>query len=162
MLFVVFPLLFLIFYLCLYFCQFDYFVSQCAPPWLHHAWDSLCFLDLVDYFLSHVREVFSYYRFKYFLGSLFSLSSSSETNLGFSLLSQILAPLLQTNTGQESITQTQKPPKLNLTITYYRTKQYPDEIKAKINQNSNDHHHHHINPAPPNYHRSTTTTNFNI
>ena len=79
MLFVVFPLLFLIFYLCLYFCQFDYFVSQCAPPWLHHAWDSLCFLDLVDYFLSHVREVFSYYRFKYFLGSLFSLSSPSGT-----------------------------------------------------------------------------------
>ena len=33
----------------------------------------LCFLDLVDYFLSHVREVFSYYLFKCFLGSFLSL-----------------------------------------------------------------------------------------
>ena len=44
-------------------------------------------------------------------GSLFSLSSSSktnfETNSGFSLLPHILAPLLQTNTGQESINQIQ-------------------------------------------------------
>ena len=42
-------------------------------------------------------------------GSIFSLSSSFETNSGFSLLPHILAPLLQTNTGQESITQIQKP-----------------------------------------------------
>ena len=33
------------------------------------------FLDLVDYFLSHVREVFSYYFFKYFLDSFLSLFS---------------------------------------------------------------------------------------
>ena len=79
MLFVVFPLLFLIFYLCLYFRQFDYFVSRYVPPWVHPTWDSVCFLDLVDYFLSLVREVFSYYLFKYFLGSLFSLSSPSGT-----------------------------------------------------------------------------------
>ena len=79
MLFVVFPLLFLIFYLCLYFRQFDYFVSWYVPPWVHPTWDSVCFLDLVDYFLSLVREVFSYYLFKYFLGSLFSLSSPSGT-----------------------------------------------------------------------------------
>ena len=37
------------------FCQFDYYVSQCIPPWVYPSWDSLCFLDLVDYFLSHVR-----------------------------------------------------------------------------------------------------------
>ena len=30
-------------------------------------------LDLVDYFLSHVREFFSYYLFKYFLRCFFSL-----------------------------------------------------------------------------------------
>ena len=36
---------------------------------------TLCFLDLVDYFLSHVREVFSYYLFTYFLRSFLSLSS---------------------------------------------------------------------------------------
>ena len=34
-----------------------------------------CFLDLVDYFFSHVREVFSSYLFKYFLGSFLSLFS---------------------------------------------------------------------------------------
>ena len=34
---------------------------------------TLFFLDLVDYFLSHVREVFSYYFLKYFLGSFLSL-----------------------------------------------------------------------------------------
>ena len=38
---------------------------------------TLCFLDLVDYFLSHVWEVFSYYFFKYFLRSF--LSSPSGT-----------------------------------------------------------------------------------
>ena len=37
---------------------------------------TLCFLDLVDYFLSHVREVFSYYLFKYFLRSFLSSSGT--------------------------------------------------------------------------------------
>ena len=32
-----------------HFCQFDYYVSQCVPLWVYPAWDSLCFLDLVDY-----------------------------------------------------------------------------------------------------------------
>ena len=56
-------------------CQFDYRVSRCGPPWVYPAWDFLCFLDLVDYFLSHVREVFSYYLFNYFLRSFLSLFS---------------------------------------------------------------------------------------
>ena len=43
-----------------HFCQFDYYVSQCVPLWVYPAWDSLCFLDLVDYFLSDVTEIFSY------------------------------------------------------------------------------------------------------
>ena len=34
---------------------------------------TLFFLDLIDYFLSHVRKVFSYYFLKYFLGSFISL-----------------------------------------------------------------------------------------
>ena len=33
---------------------------------------TLCFLDLVDCFLSHVREIPSYYLFKYFLRSSLS------------------------------------------------------------------------------------------
>ena len=37
---------------------------------------TLCFLDLDVYFLSHVREVFSYYGFKYF-SAPFSLSFPS-------------------------------------------------------------------------------------
>ena len=66
MLFVIFPLFLSIFILSLS-CQFDYYVSQCVPPWVFPARDSLHFLDLVDYFLSHVREVFNYHLFKYFL-----------------------------------------------------------------------------------------------
>ena len=50
-------------------------MSQCVPPWAHPAWDSLCFLDLVDYFFSHVREVYSY--FSGIFSGLFSLSSLS-------------------------------------------------------------------------------------
>ena len=34
-----------------------------APPRVYPAWDCLCFLDLVDYSLSLVWEVFSYYIF---------------------------------------------------------------------------------------------------
>ena len=42
-------------------------MSWCVPSWVCPALDSLCFLDLVDCFLSHVQEVASYYLFKYFL-----------------------------------------------------------------------------------------------
>ena len=62
------------------FCQFDYYVSWCISPWIYPAWTPLCFLDLVDYFLSHVGEVFSSYLFKYFLGSLFTLFSFWDHN----------------------------------------------------------------------------------
>ena len=74
MLFVIFPLL-LIFYLVFNFCQFDYYVSWCVPPLVDPVWDSLRFLDLIDYFLSHVQEFFSYYLFKYFLRSFLFLFS---------------------------------------------------------------------------------------
>ena len=45
---------------------------------------TLCFLDLVDYFLSNVREVFSYYLLKYILKfflSLFSLWDPYNVNV---------------------------------------------------------------------------------
>ena len=67
------------------FRQCVYYVSWCVPPWVYPVWDSLCFLDLVDYFLSHVREVFSYYLFKYFLRyflSLFSFWDPYNANVG--------------------------------------------------------------------------------
>ena len=60
------------------FCPFDYYVSQCVPPWVYPMKEvSLCFPDLVDYFLSYrkVRKVFSSYLLKYFLSSFFSLFS---------------------------------------------------------------------------------------
>jgi len=74
MLFSVFPLLLLMLIFVFNFRHFDYCVSQCVPSWVHPAWNTLFFLDLVDYFLSNVREVFSYYVFKYFLGSFLSPS----------------------------------------------------------------------------------------
>ena len=36
-------------------------------PWIYPVWDSLCSLDLINSFLSHIREVFNYNLFKYFL-----------------------------------------------------------------------------------------------
>ena len=45
-------------------------------PWVYPVWDSLGFLDLGDYFLTHFREVFSYYLLEYFLIA-FLMSSSS-------------------------------------------------------------------------------------
>ena len=45
-------------------------------PWVYPLWYSVNFLNVGDCLLSHVRKVFSYYLFKYFLRlfpSLFSL-----------------------------------------------------------------------------------------
>ena len=60
--------------LSLSFYQFDYCVSWCVPPLVYSSWNSLQFLDMVDYFLSCIRKVFSYFLFKYFLRSFLSLS----------------------------------------------------------------------------------------
>ena len=35
--------------------------------WVYPVWDSLCLLDLIDYFLFHVGEIFIYNLFKKFL-----------------------------------------------------------------------------------------------
>ena len=42
-------------------------MSWCVSPWIYPVWDLLRFLDLGDYFISHIREVFNYNLFKYFL-----------------------------------------------------------------------------------------------
>ena len=77
MLFVIFPLLLLIFYLCLWFLSVWLLgVSQCGPPWVYPAWNSLYLRSLADYFLSDVREIFSYYLFKYLFSGRISLFSS--------------------------------------------------------------------------------------
>ena len=41
-------------------------------------WDSLCFLELINYFLSHIREVFDYNLFKYFLWSFLIIGVPEE------------------------------------------------------------------------------------
>ena len=75
MLFIVFSCCFQQFISVFNFCQFDYCVSQCVPPGVYPSWDSLWFLNLVDYLLSRVWEVFSSHLFKYFLRSFLSLFS---------------------------------------------------------------------------------------
>ena len=35
-------------------------------PWVYPVWDSVCLLDLIDYFLFHVGEIFNYNLFKNF------------------------------------------------------------------------------------------------
>ena len=57
----------------------------CIPPWVYFIWYSLCFLDLSEWFLSHVREVFGYYLLEYFfclLLSLFSFWHAYNTDVG--------------------------------------------------------------------------------
>ena len=64
MLFVVFPLLLLIF------CHLSFvsLITMCLGVFLLLGFilpGTLCFLNLADYFFSHVRKVFIYYIFKY-------------------------------------------------------------------------------------------------
>ena len=42
-------------------------MSWCVSPWVYPVCDSLCLLDLTEYFLFHVREIFHYNLFKIFL-----------------------------------------------------------------------------------------------
>ena len=55
------------FFFVLNFCPFDSYVFHCVSPWVFPVWDSLCFLSLSEWFLSHIRDVFDYNLFKYFL-----------------------------------------------------------------------------------------------
>ena len=55
------------------------------------VWDSLHFLDLTDYFLSHVRDVFDYILFKKFFLDTFFFSSSSGTPVSQMLVCLILS-----------------------------------------------------------------------
>ena len=48
-------------------------MSWYAFPWVYPVWDSLYFLDLGDYFLSHVKGFFYYNPLKYFLISFLFL-----------------------------------------------------------------------------------------
>ena len=67
MLFVVFPLLLLIFVLCVWSLLIWLICVLGCFTWVYSVLDSLGFLDLGDYFLPRFREVFNYYLLKYFL-----------------------------------------------------------------------------------------------
>ena len=65
-------------------------MSQCVSPWVYPIRDSLHFLDLIDYFLSNVGEVFNCNFLKNFLGA-FLFSSSSGTPITRMLVCLILS-----------------------------------------------------------------------
>ena len=46
------------------FCHFNYDVSWGWSLWVPLAWDSLCFLDLGDFFSPQIREIFHHCFFK--------------------------------------------------------------------------------------------------
>ena len=61
------------------------FLPDCILPGTLH------FLDLIDYFLSYIREVFIYFPFKCFFGGSFSVSSPSGTPIMWMLIHLILS-----------------------------------------------------------------------
>ena len=73
------------FSLCLSFDSLIKYVLWHVSPWIFPVWDSLYFLDLINYFLSHIREVFYYNLFKYFLSPflfLFFFWDPYNSNVG--------------------------------------------------------------------------------
>ena len=54
---------------------FDNLINMCLGLFLlgFSVWDSPCFLDLINYFLSHIKEVSNYNLFKYFIRPFFFL-----------------------------------------------------------------------------------------
>ena len=66
------------------FCHYNFNVSLCVPLWGSPVRESLHFLELGDCFLSQVREIFTYYVFKYVLRplpSLYSLWDHCKVNI---------------------------------------------------------------------------------
>ena len=60
-------------------------MSWHISPWLYPVWNSLCFLDLIKYFLSHNGEIFNYNLLKIFLICflyLFFLWNNYNSNVG--------------------------------------------------------------------------------
>ena len=62
---------------------FDSLINMCLGVFLlgFTLYGTLHFLDLTDYVLSHIREVFNYNLFKYFLSPFFFSSSSGPSEI---------------------------------------------------------------------------------
>ena len=54
-------------------------MSWCVSLWVYPAWDSLCLVDLTDYFLFHVGGIFNYNLLKSFSYPFIFFSSSGIT-----------------------------------------------------------------------------------
>ena len=65
-------------------------MSWSGPLWIERIKDPLCFLDLDVCFLSKIREVFSYYIFKYVLYTFFSSSGVSTGSFEGELDSEVV------------------------------------------------------------------------
>ena len=66
-------------------------MSQGLPPCVYFIRYSLCFLDLSEWFLSHVTNIFGYYLFEYFFCPFLSLSSPSGTPIIWMLVHLLLS-----------------------------------------------------------------------
>ena len=61
-----------------------------VSPSVYPVWESSCFIELIDYFLSYVRKVFNYYLFKYFFcPSLFSLHHCNSNVGAFNVVPHV-------------------------------------------------------------------------
>ena len=67
-------------------CYFNYIVSLSGNLWIESVWDFLYFLDLDVWFLSQIRDVSSYYVFKYVLCSFRALFFQDLYNANVSTL----------------------------------------------------------------------------
>ena len=66
-------------------------MSWCVSPWVYPVWDSLCLLDLIDYFLFHIGEMFNYNLLKKFLIPFLFLFFFFGTPIIWMLVSSILS-----------------------------------------------------------------------
>ena len=72
-----------------HFCQFDYYVSWCVPPWAHPSWETPCFLDLTISFPMFGK--FSAIISSNIFSGPYSLSSTSGTPIMWVFVHLILS-----------------------------------------------------------------------
>ena len=79
------PLLLLIFFLCVYSLLVWLVCALVCFSWVFPVWDSLCLVNLIDYFFFHAGEILNYNLFKHFLTPflfLFFFCDAYNSNVG--------------------------------------------------------------------------------